>query len=70
MDKTLLKGLALLEALARSPQPRGVTDLAREQGIGRSNAHRTLQTLAAAGFVKQDETSAYSCTLKLFELGR
>jgi DNA-binding IclR family transcriptional regulator len=70
MDKTLLKGLALLEALARSPRPRGVTDLAREQGIGRSNAHRTLQTLTAAGFVKQDETSAYSCTLKLFELGR
>jgi IclR family transcriptional regulator, KDG regulon repressor len=70
MDKTLLKGLALLEALARSPGPRGVTDLARELGIVRSNAHRTLQTLAAAGFVKQDETAAYSCTLKLFELGR
>lgn len=70
MDKTLLKGLALLELLARSDRPRGVSELARAAGLARSNIHRTLQTLAAAGFVRQDAAGRYLCTLKLFELGR
>jgi IclR family transcriptional regulator, KDG regulon repressor len=70
LDKTLLKGLAMLETLARSGRARSLTDLAQEQGIVRSNAHRTLQTLASAGYVHQDEAGRYLCTLKLFELGR
>jgi DNA-binding IclR family transcriptional regulator len=53
MDKTLLKGLEVLEALARSEAARGVSDLARELDLTRSNAHRTLKTLCAAGYARR-----------------
>ena len=69
MDKTLLKGLQVLEALARSTGPRGVSDLAKELALTRSNMHRTLRTLVESGMVRQEESGAYACTLKLFELG-
>ena len=60
MDKTLLKGLDVLQALAMSDGPRGVSELGRELGLTRSNAHRTLRTLCEAGFVRQNEASACS----------
>lgn len=70
MDLTLLKGLRLLEHLARSDQSRGVSDLARELELTKSNVHRTLQTLVDAGYVRKCAGSGhYECTLKLFELG-
>lgn len=69
MDKTLLKGLQVLEALARSTRPRGVSDLAKELELTRSNMHRTLRTLVESGMVRQEDSGAYACTLKLFELG-
>jgi DNA-binding IclR family transcriptional regulator len=31
--------------------------------------HRTLRTLVESGLVRQEESGAYACTLKLFELG-
>ena len=66
MDKTLVKGLDVLEALAQSDSSRGVSDLARELGLTKSNVHRTLQTLCAAGYVRQHEvTGAYECTMKI-----
>lgn len=69
MDSTLLKGLRVLEALARSDSPRGVSDLARDLDLTRSNVHRTLQTLCEAGYVRQVEDGRrYECTLRLFEL--
>lgn len=69
MQTTLLNGLSLLEALAASPEPRGVTNLAEELGIVKSNAHRLLQALASKGYVGQDPASGrYACTLKIWEL--
>ncbi|MFF5989420.1 IclR family transcriptional regulator [Prauserella flavalba] len=68
MDSTLMKGLRVLETLARSDEPRGVSELARELELTRSNVHRTLQTLAAAGYARQGAAGTYECTLKLFEL--
>jgi len=66
MDKTLVKGLEVLEALARSESARGVSELARELGLTKSNVHRTLQTLCAAGYARKDEMSgAYECTMKI-----
>ena len=66
MDKTLVKGLEVLEALAQSDSSRGVSDLARELGLTKSNVHRTLQTLCAAGYVRQNEVSGeYECTMKI-----
>jgi len=70
METTLVKGLKMLEAVARSDGPRGVSELARELEMTRSNAHRLLQTLSALGYVRHDaEHGQYESTLRLFELG-
>jgi IclR family transcriptional regulator, KDG regulon repressor len=70
MDTTLVKGLAILEALAVHGTPRGVTELAQELDLAKSRVHRLLQTLIRSGYVRQDEaTSRYECTLKVWELG-
>lgn len=70
MDRTLLKGLALLEALVRGRRPQGVTELANELGLVKSNVHRLLQTLMHCGYVTQDAaTGLYACTVKLWQLG-
>lgn len=71
MDKTLLKGLSMLETLVSSPgRSRSVEDVAAMTGLTRSNAHRTLQTLIGAGFVERDLVNGgYRNTLKMFELG-
>ncbi|TPO02649.1 helix-turn-helix domain-containing protein, partial [Mesorhizobium sp. CU2] len=46
MDKTLRKGLQLLETLAASNGPRGAAELGRELDLTRSNVSRLLGTLA------------------------
>ena len=70
MDSTLAKGLAAIEWLARQPRECGVSEAARALDLGRSNAHRTLQTLVACGWAEQNEASrAYRPSLRLFELG-
>lgn len=70
MDKSLVKGLNLITALARSEEPRGVSDLARALGLTKSNVHRLLQTLVAQGFVRHDaERGAYEPSLRIWELG-
>ncbi|WP_426700790.1 IclR family transcriptional regulator [Rhodanobacter sp. Col0626] len=69
MDTTLLKGLGVLEALAASRSARGVTELAQSLELTKSNVHRTLQTLTAAGYVRSGKVpGTYECTLKLFEI--
>lgn len=70
VDKTLMKGLRVLECVARSKNPRGATDVAAELGMTKSNAYRTLQTLVALKYLaKLTDQPAYEPTTKLFELG-
>ena len=69
MDKTLRKGLRMIEVLAASTGPRGITDLALELDIMKSNAHRVLATLEHDGYVVRDGASKYKLSLKLWELG-
>lgn len=70
MDKTFLKGLVLLEALARSEQACGVTELAQELQLTKSNVHRLLQGLVHQGFARNvADTGRYELTMKLWELG-
>jgi DNA-binding IclR family transcriptional regulator len=70
MDKTLVKGVQLLEHLLNARARVGVSELARQTGLNPSNVHRTLQTWSELGFVAQDPaTGAYHCTLRLFEWG-
>lgn len=70
MDKAFIKGLRLLEALAASENPRGVTDLASELTFTKSNVHRLLTTLQAHGYVRQiPPNSTYELTTKIWQLG-
>lgn len=70
MEKTFLKGMKMLQALASSEGPRGVSDLARELGLTKSNSHRLLKTLVSCGFAQSNgDSGKYSATLKLWELG-
>ena len=70
MNNTLVKGLQLLEVLARSREPQGVSDLATQLSLGKSNVHRLLQALVELGYVLKDETTAqYQVSLRLWELG-
>jgi DNA-binding IclR family transcriptional regulator len=70
MNNTLIKGLQLLEFLARSDSALGVTELATSLELGKSNVHRLLQALVDLGYVRKDETRGmYQATLKLWELG-
>lgn len=70
MNTTFVNGLALLEALARAGEPCGVSDLARQLQLTKSNVHRLLQTLNDRGYVQNLGASGrYEVTLKLWELG-
>lgn len=70
MDKSFLKGLAALDHLAQSDTPLGVTRLADLMGITKSNAHRLLAALVAAGFAEPTvPRGSYVPTLKLWRLG-
>ena len=70
MEQTVQKAMNLLEALVRSGQPRRLTELARQLGLTKPNVYRLLSTLSVLGYVKKDpDTSLYSPTLKLWEMG-
>jgi len=62
--------LRLVELLAASPQPRGVTDIARELGISKPRAHRHLRALVQRGYARQDPRSeGYEVGIKVLALG-
>ncbi|HUH58574.1 MAG TPA: IclR family transcriptional regulator [Candidimonas sp.] len=70
MDKTFLKGLVLLEAMAKNEKSSGVTELAAQLSLNKSNVHRLLQGLVHQGFARKvPESSRYELTTKLWELG-
>lgn len=70
MEKTVVKALQVLEALAHSDQPRGVSDLARQLGFSKSNVHRLLETLRDSSYVRRwDGSGKYQLSLKMWHLG-
>lgn len=69
MDKSIVKAFTLLELLANSDTPLGVTALADEADLGKSNVHRILQTLLGLGYVEQGENAQYQPSLKAWEMG-
>lgn len=69
MDKAFVKGLRLIEALSASDRARGITDLARELDLTKSNVHRLLTTLQREGYVRQRADSAYELTTRIWEVG-
>jgi IclR family transcriptional regulator, KDG regulon repressor len=70
LDKTLFKGIRILEALAKSERPLGITEISTELGLTPSNVHRLLQTLTSLGYVrKRGGSGRYELSLRLWEIG-
>lgn len=70
VDSTLSKGLSILENLAAAGEGKGVTELALELGLTKSNTFRLLQTLKALGYVRHLDDKTYAATLKTWQTGR
>ena len=70
MNNTLNTGLRLIEILASSSRPMGITEIAKKISIGKSNAHRILQALVEDGYVLKDDASrTYRASLKIWAVG-
>jgi len=69
VDKTAVKLLRAFEYMCREERPLGVSALAEEFELTKSNAHRILRTLVSMDYVSQLENGEYMPTLKAWELG-
>jgi len=70
VTETVDLSLRLLERLAGSREPIGVSELAREFAASKATVYRHLQTLMRHGFVHQEpSTMRYAAGIKLFVLG-
>lgn len=70
MEKTVVKAIELVETLSRMDAPAGVTSLAQELKLTKSNVFRLLNTLVQRGYVRRyEDTGQYELTLKLWHLG-
>jgi DNA-binding IclR family transcriptional regulator len=66
--RTLLRGLAILEALASS-HGLNLSEVARKTRLPVSTTYRLLETLRRRGFVQPLEDSRYRVGLRAFEVG-
>jgi DNA-binding IclR family transcriptional regulator len=69
VNNTLIKGLRLMEELARSGAPLGLSELARASCMSRSGARCLLQSLVQEKYVTQLHNRDYAVSIKLWELG-
>jgi DNA-binding IclR family transcriptional regulator len=66
----LERSLDILELLARSGSPQGLTEIVESVGGPKATIHRLVKTLQARGYVSQDpRSSRYSAGVRCFELG-
>ncbi|MFD5601233.1 IclR family transcriptional regulator [Leucobacter sp. NPDC058333] len=65
-----LKMVRLLEEIAKTSAPFGVSEMARRVGGSRSMVHRQLVTLVAAGWLSTDSQGSYSLTFSPVRLGQ
>jgi IclR family transcriptional regulator, KDG regulon repressor len=68
MNNTLVKGLCLLEVLARRGEPMGVSELGSAAGMPKSGVHRLLQALVDERYVEQIGSGRYRVAIKLWEV--
>jgi IclR family acetate operon transcriptional repressor len=65
---SVARALSLLDALADSDRPLGVSELARQIGVNASTASRLLATLEQTGYVERTARGPYRLGLKLVRL--
>lgn len=68
--QTLERSLDILEVLAHTEEPLGVTEIGNRISLHKSTVHRILQTLCYRGYVeKEKENERYKLGIKIVELG-
>ncbi|GGD93733.1 IclR family transcriptional regulator [Paenibacillus nasutitermitis] len=65
----LEKGMAIIEMLASSKDPLGVTDIYEQNGLPKSSIFTILSALEDLGYVMKTEEGKYQLTLKLYNVG-
>jgi len=65
---SVVRAIAVLDALAASPEGMGVNALARQIGVNASSASRLLGTLEAGGLVERERGGPYRLGLRLVAL--
>jgi IclR family pca regulon transcriptional regulator len=69
-SQSLERGLSILSSFKSARPLLGVSELAREIGLSRSTTHRYVATLAALGYLEQDEvTRRYRLGPRVLDLG-
>lgn len=69
-SQSIERGLAILSSFKPNRPLIGVSELAREVGLGRSTTHRYVATLSALGYLEQDGPSRkYRLGPKVIDLG-
>jgi len=68
--QTLDRALDILETLAKSEEPLGVTEIGNRVGLHKSTVHRILQTFCYRGYVEREkDNERYRLGIKIVELG-
>jgi len=68
--QTLDRALDILETLAKSEEPLGVTEIGNRIGLHKSTVHRILQTFCYRGYVEREKNDErYRLGVKIVELG-
>jgi len=68
--QTLERSLDILEVLAQSEEPLGVTEIGNRISLHKSTVHRILQTLCYRGYVEKEKNNdRYHLGIKIIELG-
>ena len=57
MSKSICKAVKIIRSLSENPAGRGVTEVAKETGFGKSSVHEMLSTLCEEGVLCQDPRS-------------
>lgn len=69
-SRSVERALAVLCELARSSEPVGISEIARQTGFSKSTVHLSIQTMRALHFVEQDDASGrYVLGLAAAQLG-
>jgi IclR family pca regulon transcriptional regulator len=69
-SQSLERGLSILSSFKSARPLLGVSELAREIGLSRSTTHRYVATLAALGYLEQDQlTRRYRLGPRVLDLG-
>ena len=69
LNRTLQRGLNILELLSEHPDGLELHEIARALTLPKSTAHNLMQTLLAMRYVRLTPAARYQLTLKTFEVG-